>query len=386
MRAKIALIARVKDSSRASGYRLDTVRIKKGRPVAIPNSTTFYLRYQSGAKRVMKPVGSDLEIAFVAYENHTRNFDSLQRGESITDPLGEQENGTTLSDALEQYAGQLHGKSAATQYQYRAVLEEFVKFCGENAAVQKIGRQQLLDYKASLYEQDLSETTRHNRLLRAVMFLKQFGIEKPLKKPDWPQPNQRTVEAYSQDEISTLFGVATFEEKLLLEFFLVSGARDLEVAHTVKADIRISKANGLNNGGGECAILTIREKPALGWRTKSKRDRTVRLPLEYAKRLLAARAAYGDDSLLFGNSLGKPDYHLLRVLKTVAKRAGIGGRVDLHKFRATFATRLASVGVPVQDIQKMLGHRDVQTTMRYLAATSHESETVGRQIEAAFGV
>ena len=227
MRAKIALIARVKDSSRASGYRLDTVRIKKGRPVAIPNSTTFYLRYQSGAKRVMKPVGSDLEIAFVAYENHTRNFDSLQRGESITDPLGEQENGTTLSDALEQYAGQLHGKSAATQYQYRAVLEEFVKFCGENAAVQKIGRQQLLDYKASLYEQDLSETTRHNRLLRAVMFLKQFGIEKPLKKPDWPQPNQRTVEAYSQDEISTLFGVATFEEKLLLEFFLVSGARDL---------------------------------------------------------------------------------------------------------------------------------------------------------------
>ncbi len=332
----------------------------------------------------MKPVGQDLDVAFVAYENHTRNFDSLQRGENITDPLGDQE--TTLRDALDQYLQGLEGKSAATRYQYAAVLREFVRFMGDNTSIQKIGREQILSYKKFLYSQALSETTRHNRLLRAVMFLKHFGIEKPLKKSDWPTPNERVVEAYSQDEISRLFAVATFEEKLLLEFFLVSGARDLEVAHVVKADIRISKANGLNNGGGEIAVLTIREKPALGWRTKSKRDRTVRLPLEFAKRLLEARAAYGEDSLLFGNSLGKPDYHLLRVLKTVAGRAGLGGRIDLHKFRSTFATRLHSVGVPVQDIQKMLGHRDVQTTMRYLAATSHESEAVGRAVEAAFGV
>src|SRR2546426_2142459 len=145
MKAKIALIARVKDSSRAFGYRLDTVRIKKGRPVAIPDTTTYYLRFQSGTKRVMKPIGSDLDVAFIAFENHSRDLPALQRGESITPGLPA-EDGITLREALETYVQQLQGKSAATIYQYRAILEGFVKFCGENTAVQKIGRQQLLDY------------------------------------------------------------------------------------------------------------------------------------------------------------------------------------------------------------------------------------------------
>jgi site-specific recombinase XerD len=383
MKARISLLARVKDSKKASGYRLDTMTIKRGRPVSIPDATTYYLRYQSNGKRVVKPVGSDLDIAFVAYENHVRNHPALQRGEEITP--GETKDfqnasGPTLREALETYVQELQGKTEATIYSYRSALEEFIRHCGEHNPISETGRPCLLSYKTWLYKQDLNETTRHARLLRAVMFLKHFGIEKPLKKTDWPRPNERPPEAYSQDEIEKMFAVATPEERLLIEFFLTSGARNAEVQHTVRADIKLSKTPT-----GELAVLTIREKPEMDWRTKSKKDRTVRLPLDFTKRLLTARAGCSDGDLLFPNTQGGPNCHFDVILRRVTKKAGLRGRVDLHKFRSTFATRLHAAGVPVQDIQKMLGHRDIKTTMRYLAATAHESEATGKAIEAAFG-
>lgn len=41
-------------------------------------------------------------------------------------------------------------------------------------------------------------------------------------------------------------------------------------------------------------------------------------------------------------------------------------RLTPHKLRHTYATWLSEEGVPIQDIQAMLGHKDFQTTMRYL--------------------
>lgn len=41
-------------------------------------------------------------------------------------------------------------------------------------------------------------------------------------------------------------------------------------------------------------------------------------------------------------------------------------RLTPHKLRHTYATWLSEVGVPLQDIQAVLGHKDFTTTMRYL--------------------
>ena len=383
MKAKVSLLARVKDTTKASGYRLDTMTIKKGRPVPIPESTTFYLRFQSNGKRVTKPVGSDLEIAFVAYENHTRNFDAILRGDPfISDVLADfQENaaGISLREAAETYLQQLQGKAASTISSYRFTVAEFVRITGENVRISAVDRRVLLNYKAWLYTQDLNENTRHSRLLKVVIFLKHFGVEKLLKANDWPRPNERTPESYTAEEIEKMFAVSAPEERLLLEFFLVSGARNAEVQHVVKADIKIVSSNGT-----EIAVLTIRAKPELSWQTKSKKDRTVRLPLAFTKRLLEARAGCGDGDLLFPNAEGRPNHHFDVILGKVAARAGVGGRVDCHKFRSTCATRLHAAGMPVQDVQKVLGHRDIKTTLRYLSSTSHESEATGRAVEAAF--
>src|SRR3989454_6764177 len=240
MRAKVVLFARVRDPQKPSGYRFESVNIKRGRPAAIPGATSFYLRYQCHGKRVVKAVGSDLETAFIAFENHTRNLPALQRGESITHGLLQdfQQNagGVTLAEASETYISQLQGKAESTVVAYRFAVTEFVRVIGESVRLQAVDRGTMLRYREYLYTQDLNETTRHSRLLKVVIFLKSVGVEKLLRKTDWPKINERVPESYSQDETNRLLAVSTDEERLLWEFFLVSGARNAEVQHVVKGD------------------------------------------------------------------------------------------------------------------------------------------------------
>ena len=93
--------------------------------------------------------------------------------------------------------------------------------------------------------------------------------------------------------------------------------------------------------------------------------------------------SHPDDKLVFPNINGTPDGHILRVLKRVAKRAGLSGRVDDHKFRATAATRWSKAFAP-QEVQYLLGHKDIQTTMRYLAVSNMDSTENRRKVEVTF--
>ena len=52
---------------------------------------------------------------------------------------------------------------------------------------------------------------------------------------------------------------------------------------------------------------------------------------------------------------------------TVAKRAGLDpGQFDLKTFRSTSATRMLRAGFDVRTVQHWMGHKSLETTMRYL--------------------
>ena len=46
-----------------------------------------------------------------------------------------------------------------------------------------------------------------------------------------------------------------------------------------------------------------------------------------------------------------------------------GIRTHAHKFRATFATHMLQRGVDIRTVQELMGHTNIQTTMRYLAVS-----------------
>jgi site-specific recombinase XerD len=53
--------------------------------------------------------------------------------------------------------------------------------------------------------------------------------------------------------------------------------------------------------------------------------------------------------------------------KEVAARAGLDPeKFDLKTFRSTYATRMLRAGFDVRTVQHWMGHKSLETTMRYL--------------------
>lgn len=55
-----------------------------------------------------------------------------------------------------------------------------------------------------------------------------------------------------------------------------------------------------------------------------------------------------------------------RVLRELAERAGVTGRIHPHLLRHCYATHLIELGVPLADLQNLMGHARMETTMIYL--------------------
>ena len=55
-----------------------------------------------------------------------------------------------------------------------------------------------------------------------------------------------------------------------------------------------------------------------------------------------------------------------RNIKTAVNKAGIEKKVTAHTFRHSYATHLLQQGIDIRTIQKLLGHKDISTTMIYV--------------------
>jgi site-specific recombinase XerD len=73
--------------------------------------------------------------------------------------------------------------------------------------------------------------------------------------------------------------------------------------------------------------------------------------------------------------------------KAIATRAGLDmAKFDLKTFRSTYATRMLRAGFDVRTVQHWMGHRSLETTMRYLAPATDVHERMDKvQIAGVLG-
>lgn len=62
--------------------------------------------------------------------------------------------------------------------------------------------------------------------------------------------------------------------------------------------------------------------------------------------------------------------HLSRKISEASRRAGIHKRITSHNLRHSFATHASEQGMPIQTLQKLMGHTDIRTTETYLHASA----------------
>jgi site-specific recombinase XerD len=102
---------------------------------------------------------------------------------------------------------------------------------------------------------------------------------------------------------------------------------------------------------------------------KGQKDRLVPLSLRLLAELRAYWRRYRPQRWLFANAGGQQPLcggSVQRLFDRVRGRAQIAKPATLHTLRHSFATHLLEAGVDILTVQKMLGHRQLSTTARYL--------------------
>lgn len=112
----------------------------------------------------------------------------------------------------------------------------------------------------------------------------------------------------------------------------------------------------------------------------SKSKQTRHLPLNDAAfaALTAWRNQINGQSLVFPNEAGRTFDNANKAWRHLLRDAGITG-FRWHDMRHDFASKLVMAGVPLNTVRDLLGHADLNTTLRYAhLSPSHEAEAVAR--------
>lgn len=172
-----------------------------------------------------------------------------------------------------------------------------------------------------------------------VAKLKPIKCPKEIKKP------------FSEVEIDALRGACnSLRERALIEILLSTGARVSELVSMEVKDINQS-------------TLTVHIVHGKGG--KGRMTYTTAVAMKHLLAYLNDRS--GNCQALFCNYKNGPlgVTGIQYILAEIGKRSGVEN-VHLHRFRRTFATGLARRGMEIQEIQKLLGHVNINTTMRYV--------------------
>jgi hypothetical protein len=138
MKPTVKFLARVADKGK---FPFIEVTIKKGRPVPVENVTQYYARYSENGKRIVKPLGMDINLAYTEFQNielnHTRiragfaPLTELYKDFALNAPNDPNRPRVRIADAAREYLSELLtlDKSPATIVAYRNAIDGFVQSC-----------------------------------------------------------------------------------------------------------------------------------------------------------------------------------------------------------------------------------------------------------------
>jgi integrase len=322
-------------------------------------SGTYYLRYLDGIQRY-EAVGRDASVAMQRRIERSSYLESKAAGLSVAEPTKPVAPtvGPTLAETIERYNAEIRAnKKPKTYSAYSNSLKFFVKSCTKPTAAM-IDRDAMLEFKTFLRNTDMSKRSVYNNFLNVMVFMKWAKVVTGIGKGDWPPKPEREPEEYQDAEIEKLLNAADPEERLVLNCFLCSGLRSGELANATYGAI-------------DFVHSTWAVRSSEDWDPKNQgSQRHIPIPVWLTKKLADRMEKSGrtKTDLIFFNRDGGVNHKLLRIVKRVAKRAGLRDiRVDDHKFRSTAITRWLRANNSPQDVMAWCGHKSLTTILRYAA-------------------
>lgn len=246
------------------------------------------------------------------------------------------------------------GKSEGTVYQYIRTIHKLINVI--HKPYPEMGIYDVRFFLASEQERGVSNRTRENTRANLSAFFQwmvndEIILKNPIAALKTIKYKDEVRKPFSEVEIDALrSSCKQIKERAIIELLLSTGVRVSELVN-----IQISDVNFDN--------LSVHVTHGKG--NKERMTYTTPVCIKHLLNYLSTRNDNLTHLLINKNHEPLSGGGIRYILKTIAKRANVND-VHPHRFRRTFAIGLAKRGMKVEEIRDLLGHSDLNTTMRYV--------------------
>jgi integrase/recombinase XerD len=238
-------------------------------------------------------------------------------------------------------------------------LQHIIRFSRHfNRSPELLGPEEVRLYQLYLLQQQHASWCVFNQAVCALRFLYRYTLPASFDVAMIPYGKRpKTLpDVLSRAEVALLFSlVANLLDRLILQTTYACGLRASEVLALRVQHVDSSRMLLWVRHGKGAKDRGVPMSPALLQALRAHWQR-----LRPSDWLFAGKTPTGQ------RSLGA----LQRTVRRAVRAAGFTKKVSLHTLRHSYATHLLEAGVDLVSIQKLLGHRDLQTTARYTHVTA----------------
>ena len=292
---------------------------------------------------------------------------SVIHANQLKGKLGLPESATvelSLPDAVERLLRDKKERVApATLSRYgiysRHLTEFFDKYFPNVTGITQIKKTYLEEHLDQLKRDGLSSNT-INGHIRFLKILFNYALAEELIKINPAAKLQKfkvqkdgKVEYWEADELKKIFAAVVNHWRDPIQFLYLTGLRKSELIYLTWNDVILEE---------DQSIIVIQSKE--GWETKTSRKRQVPLCPDALAIIKRCNKHKAHNWVFTGKRGGQVDPdRIYLAIKAALKKLGLTGTI--HQLRHTFASHLVMKGVGIETVSRLLGHTDIEMTMRY---------------------
>jgi integrase/recombinase XerD len=254
-------------------------------------------------------------------------------------------------ELLELYLAHLlaRNRSPRTVKTFRSLLTRFLEFVGERR-ISEVTTWDVDAFLAKLRASGYEERSIYTAAVAVKRFMEYLGLRENLRGFELPKRPSELPRYLTPEEVQAMIDAAgNLRDKLIVSLLYCTGVRVSELVGIRVSDVDLEEGSIRVRGKGGRERVVFFD------------SRTRQLLAEYLPTVKGCE-------YLFPARGGEGHMHYVtveRIIRKLAKAAGLKKRVTPHVLRHSFATISLAKGMDVREIQELLGHASLRSTQIY---------------------
>ena len=254
-------------------------------------------------------------------------------------------------ELLELYLAHLlaRNRSPRTVKTFRSLLTKFLEFVGERR-ISEVTTWDVDAFLAKLRASGYEERSIYTAAVAVKRFMEYLGLRENLRGFELPKRPSELPRYLTPEEVQAMIDAAgNLRDKLVVSLLYCTGMRVSELVGIRVSDVDLEEGSIRVRGKGGRERVVFFD------------SRTRQLLAEYLPTVKGCE-------YLFPARGGEGHMHYVtveRIIRKLAKAAGLKKRVTPHVLRHSFATISLAKGMDVREIQELLGHASLRSTQIY---------------------